>query len=112
MESNIDAAWSRRMCSDSDCTYGGELVIAPSVLSSIKALIQETQKKIQEPDARISRRKIEMLVRKMPQARKIDIDFDKSISSAFDSITSWSAIGDRSERSKLLHLVSLWDYLG
>jgi hypothetical protein len=112
MESNIDAAWSRRMCSDSDCTYGGELVIAPSVLSSIKALIQETQKKIQEPDARISRRKIEMLVREMPQARKIDIDFDKSISSAFDSITSWSAIGDRSERSKLLHLVSLWDYLG
>ena len=112
MESNIDAAWSRRMCSDPDSTLVREMVISPEVLSSIKALIQETQKKIQEPDARISRRKIEMLVRKMPQTRTVDEVFDNSISAAFESIPAWSKIRDCSERSKLLHLVSLWDYLG
>ena len=100
------------MCSDPDSTLVREMVISPEVLSSIKALIQETQKKIQEPDAKISRRKIEMLVRKMPQTRTVDEVFDNSISAAFESIPAWSKIRDCSERSKLLHLVSLWDYLG
>lgn len=112
IESDIDSAWSRRISNDPNSSVAKELVLGPDYLNRICALIREVRKKIEESESKISRSKIETLVRQMPHIPPADADFDKLISAAFNSIETWNSIVDRNERSKLLHLVSLWDYLG